>query len=1425
MEDFNKKIFENATLNKNKKLDHPYKNKKHNYLDIMKPSNTKLEKDKGISVDVDISKLSYKKIKSNIFIDIKPLTGYENQACSCKKPNLPFLMGCQDNCLNRMMYVECNPSSCPCEEKCSNQKIQKYQWFTGIELFMTPDRGYGIRTTKPLKSGEFILEYTGEVVSAKEFARRSHTPAYTASLHHYCLYVDSKCVIDASRRGSPARFVNHSCAPNCVVKKWSVNGFVRMALFSKPAGNRNVIPPGTELTYDYNFTCFEGGAAQTCLCGSGPGTCRGFISTQNGNNNGICSNNNAQIYTPNNTKNTHGNDVNRAKTRRSNYIKKEEGQPTKSTNKMTHKTNKSLNVIEQVKCRKSRFGMKYKKKNHADKGKGNNGDKLKLIETKRKTNVDKIKRYTNDIVLGVTLYNGDASIKDILNSNKKVKRHDINRYKKMVINDLKSDKSKKLSKRPKFLKGYKKCLRNLETTQKTTSGDKLYNINKKSKPLPNNKDIIKSRKFGLLDNTSSILDDKQNSLVKIDGAINGQPKSINIKGKEKHGSKRPLIDIQPKKGLVKNGLVRKLRQSTFRQRYQVMTGATKNSVKTKYVEKKILSVQGKTGLPTAGYLKKRSHKAKSIQIANEKIKLLNSIKMGAHKLLPAKHTCDGAICTKKFRKADKILLIKSLPSQPLEKYQLFNFYAHFKTTPVCLLKRLLTAAQTEIGNKNLNHNIKHIFLSRNFKEYLRSYSAILNRNLTLKRMMINQITYDTNKSSGGDDAGTDEKENMNEATENGITLLKKIFYLVKFHQDKRIKEWKYLSSPFLNPIINGFLPNTKSSKTHDTNTDLNHKNLPGTVTCFKDLEKKLNLNSYKSFSHFDRDFSAMLSNFKSTYCNNPFLPNIKNHELVLKATENLSQPNNLDKMDMCRLGKKCRKMSQALKYLEQIYVILVNVRIHDLRRYFKDECIDIKSLDIIKEPFCRYHDLIKNNECDDDNLTKSKNDSMETLDTESQSFDNSSTNVQLNNNDSHSESTTNNNDDIDPQDIVNCPCRIFREEGTMIQCDKCLTWQHCECVGYTKTNESEENCYICPFCSGQNASMDIKLCTAVVKDYDSKDLSPSSENDHKNSHELTYFRTMASNDSTFRIKSGECYYVIRANIPNSNQTLPKHDEMDIFRILYLFTDSFNNRYAQGHHFFRPAETFHEPSRKFFTNELLLVYVYETVPVSSIHSACWVLDLSTYCKGRPLIEKRWDINAENRGYTNLNQLILPDEKDVYVCQFKVDKKAFRFDRLTKFRYTSLQKSYCFHTFPNKLNPKRIFFPHEIPKAYTKMDPCLKFLSLDADNLPNSIKSQIMADKKNVNEKSHKNNDKNSKKLFPSGGSDQDDSFFRHLSQDENMSEYNDKIIQNLMSSDLFSTFLSDLLKPKVHNLIDLERKKLHLENMVQKIYEHRGNLKS
>ncbi|XP_058557871.1 histone-lysine N-methyltransferase ASH1L isoform X4 [Neofelis nebulosa] len=228
----------------------------------------------------------YKKIRSNVYVDVKPLSGYEATTCNCKKPDDDTRKGCVDDCLNRMIFAECSPNTCPCGEQCCNQRIQRHEWVQCLERFRAEEKGWGIRTKEPLKAGQFIIEYLGEVVSEQEFRNRMIEQYHNHS-DHYCLNLDSGMVIDSYRMGNEARFINHSCDPNCEMQKWSVNGVYRIGLYALKD-----MPAGTELTYDYNFHSFNVEKQQLCKCGFEK--CRGIIGGKSQRMNGLPSSKSSQ---------------------------------------------------------------------------------------------------------------------------------------------------------------------------------------------------------------------------------------------------------------------------------------------------------------------------------------------------------------------------------------------------------------------------------------------------------------------------------------------------------------------------------------------------------------------------------------------------------------------------------------------------------------------------------------------------------------------------------------------------------------------------------------------------------------------------------------------------------------------------------------------------------------------------------------------------------------------------------------------------------------------------------------------------------------------------------------------------------------------------------------------------------------------------
>lgn len=188
--------------------------------------------------------------------------------CECKFDFSEPDSACGERCLNVLTSTECTPGYCPCGVYCKNQKFQKCE-YAQTKLFKTEGRGWGLRAAEDMKAGKFIIEYCGEVISWKEAKRRSQIYEVQGVKDAFIISLNAVESIDATKKGSLARFINHSCQPNCETRKWTVLGEIRVGIFAKQD-----ISAGAELAYDYNFEWY-GGAKVRCLCGAS--TCSGFL--------------------------------------------------------------------------------------------------------------------------------------------------------------------------------------------------------------------------------------------------------------------------------------------------------------------------------------------------------------------------------------------------------------------------------------------------------------------------------------------------------------------------------------------------------------------------------------------------------------------------------------------------------------------------------------------------------------------------------------------------------------------------------------------------------------------------------------------------------------------------------------------------------------------------------------------------------------------------------------------------------------------------------------------------------------------------------------------------------------------------------------------------------------------------------------------
>jgi len=131
-------------------------------------------------------------------------------------------------------------------------------------------QGRGCFASRDIRKGERIAEYQGERITWKEADTRYDDDAQRR--HHTFLFaVTSRTVIDGAVNGNDARYINHSCDPNCEAIDDRGRIFIEAM---RP------IAAGEELFYDYAYARDESTTEedeQMYLCRCGTAKCRGTI--------------------------------------------------------------------------------------------------------------------------------------------------------------------------------------------------------------------------------------------------------------------------------------------------------------------------------------------------------------------------------------------------------------------------------------------------------------------------------------------------------------------------------------------------------------------------------------------------------------------------------------------------------------------------------------------------------------------------------------------------------------------------------------------------------------------------------------------------------------------------------------------------------------------------------------------------------------------------------------------------------------------------------------------------------------------------------------------------------------------------------------------------------------------------------------------
>lgn len=138
------------------------------------------------------------------------------------------------------------------------------------EVRQSPIAGLGAFAARRIRKGTRIIEYTGERISTEEAdARYGDDPS--AHPHVVLFIVDKRTVIDGGAGGGEARFINHSCEPNCQTVMDKKRIYVEAL---------RTIEKDEELVYDYHLDFGQDPTEEdrekfACRCGAA--TCRGTM--------------------------------------------------------------------------------------------------------------------------------------------------------------------------------------------------------------------------------------------------------------------------------------------------------------------------------------------------------------------------------------------------------------------------------------------------------------------------------------------------------------------------------------------------------------------------------------------------------------------------------------------------------------------------------------------------------------------------------------------------------------------------------------------------------------------------------------------------------------------------------------------------------------------------------------------------------------------------------------------------------------------------------------------------------------------------------------------------------------------------------------------------------------------------------------------
>uniref|UniRef100_A0A8C1I7A0 [histone H3]-lysine(4) N-methyltransferase n=1 Tax=Cyprinus carpio TaxID=7962 RepID=A0A8C1I7A0_CYPCA len=138
-----------------------------------------------------------------------------------------------------------------------------------VGVYRSAIHGRGLFCKRNIEAGEMVIEYAGNVIRAVLTDKREKYYD-SKGIGCYMFRIDDFDVVDATMHGNAARFINHSCDPNCYSRVINVEGQKHIVIFAL-----RKIYRGEELTYDYKFPIEDANNKLHCNCGAR--RCRRFL--------------------------------------------------------------------------------------------------------------------------------------------------------------------------------------------------------------------------------------------------------------------------------------------------------------------------------------------------------------------------------------------------------------------------------------------------------------------------------------------------------------------------------------------------------------------------------------------------------------------------------------------------------------------------------------------------------------------------------------------------------------------------------------------------------------------------------------------------------------------------------------------------------------------------------------------------------------------------------------------------------------------------------------------------------------------------------------------------------------------------------------------------------------------------------------------